>query len=151
MEIERKFLVSKLPAALEKFQKLNIRQGYISHSPTIRIRKQNSEYILAMKSKGSLSREEYEMFISEEEFNALWHKTEGYAIEKERYLIPIGNGLTAELDIFQQKFKGMVTVEVEFESEEQANNFIPPCWFGADVTYIKEYKNGYMSKNGPQK
>ena len=40
----------------------------------------------------------------------------------------------------------MLLVEVEFESVEQANSFVPPEWFGDDVTNDKRYHNSYLSK-----
>lgn len=35
--------------------------------------------------------------------------------------------------------------EVEFETEEEANAFVPPEWFGRDVTYSGEYQNSRLS------
>jgi CYTH domain-containing protein len=36
--------------------------------------------------------------------------------------------------------------EVEFESEEQANAFEAPGWFGEEVTFDGRYHNSYMSR-----
>jgi len=36
--------------------------------------------------------------------------------------------------------------EVEFETEEEANAFVPPEWFGEDVTYSTEYHNSTLSR-----
>ena len=36
-------------------------------------------------------------------------------------------------------------VEVEFETEEQANAFVPPEWFGKDVTFSGEYQNSQLA------
>ena len=35
--------------------------------------------------------------------------------------------------------------EVEFGSKEAAETFLPPDWFGEEVTYKKEYNNSYMA------
>ena len=35
-------------------------------------------------------------------------------------------------------------VEVEFASEEDTHEFIPPEWFGKDVTFDKRYANKNM-------
>ena len=67
-------------------------------------------------------------------------------LTKTRYLIPIDDGLTAELDIFEGRFAGLILVEVEFDSVEQAESFTPPAWFGKEVTYDKRYHNSYLSR-----
>ena len=35
--------------------------------------------------------------------------------------------------------------EVEFGSKESADGFIPPEWFGEEVTFEREYHNSYMA------
>ena len=60
--------------------------------------------------------------------------------------IPLpGTSCTAELDIFSGHYKGLMLVEVEFETEEQANAFVPPEWFGKDVTFSGEYQNSRLA------
>ena len=54
----------------------------------------------------------------------------------------------AELDIFKGDLDSLKLVEVEFCSVEEANNFIPPEWFGKDVTTDGRYHNSYISKYG---
>ena len=39
MEIERKYLVAKLPDNLEQFSHIEIEQAYLCTSPTLRIRR----------------------------------------------------------------------------------------------------------------
>ena len=48
--------------------------------------------------------------------------------------------------MFDAPFAPLVLAEVEFESEEEANAFVPPQWFGEDVTFDGRYHNSYMSK-----
>ena len=33
-----------------------------------------------------------------------------------------------------------------FDTEEEANNFTPPEWFGEDVTFLPIYHNSYLSR-----
>lgn len=146
MEIERKFLCAKLPNNLENFKCRKITQGYISSEPTIRIRKFDNSYFLTIKSKGEISREELELEISDIEYNNLCKKVENNFINKYRYLIPIENNLIAELDIYLDELKGLTTIEVEFDSIEECNEFIPPDWFGEDISYKNEYKNVNLAK-----
>jgi adenylate cyclase len=50
------------------------------------------------------------------------------------------------LDIFEGVFSGLTLAEVEFESIEEANAYIPPSWFTKDVTMDAAYHNSNMSK-----
>ena len=66
MEIERKFLIKKeqLPKDLANYSFHKIEQGYLCTDPVVRIRRQDDEYYLTYKSKGLLSREEYNLPLS---------------------------------------------------------------------------------------
>ena len=145
MEIERKFLI-KNPIDISAYESHTLSQGYISTSPVIRIRKWDDKRILTVKSKGLISREEFEMEISEEEFQTLREKVEGNLIEKTRVIIPMENGLKIELDIFQGLYQGLIYAEVEFESEDEASRFTAPDWFDRELTGDGKYQNSSLSK-----
>ena len=72
-------------------------------------------------------------------------KADGIIIRKKRYLIPYEQ-YTIELDIFEEPYEKLVIAEVEFDSEEEANAFCPPAWFGEDVTLDRRYHNSNLSK-----
>ena len=146
MEIERKFIPKCLPDNLDSYEHHDIQQAYLNTSPVIRIRKQDEDYFLTYKGSGMMSREEYNLPLNQKSYFHLLTKADGNIITKTRYLIPLFNSLTAELDIFHDIFDGRLLVEVEFNSIEYANSFIPPEWFGEDVTYDKKYHNSNMSK-----
>jgi CYTH domain-containing protein len=55
-------------------------------------------------------------------------------------------GHTIELDIFEGVFEGTVLAEVEFDTIEEANGYVPPEWFTEDVTENREYHNSNMSR-----
>ncbi len=147
MEIERKFLVKELPL-LETCKSKKMLQAYVSIEPVIRIRKEDDDFILTVKSRGGIIREEFEMNITKEEFESLLKKAEGITIEKTRYFIPLGNELTAELDVFYGSLAPLTTVEVEFATLEEAENFTPPSWFGEDISLDYRYKNNNLALNG---
>lgn len=144
-EIERKFLVKELPSNLNDYKKLKICQGYICTEPTMRLRQQDDEYIFTFKSAGRIKRIEFEYELSLGQFENLWKKVETSMIIKNRYLIPLKNELIAELDIYEENLKGFANVEVEFSTIEDANLFIPPEWFGEEVTFDKRYSNSQLS------
>ena len=93
-------------------------------------------------------REEYNLPLTKEAYAHLLPKIDGLLIAKKRYLIPLNEKLTAELDVFEQELSGLLLVEVEFDTVEEANSFVPPTWFGEDVTNSGKYHNSYMSAHG---
>lgn len=143
MEIERKFLVKEMPC-LDGCEKSEIVQGYISLTPETRIRKRDNQYYLTIKGEGDVVREETESVVSEKEGKELFSQVESKLIEKTRYLINIGKYI-AELDIYKNHLEGLVVVEVEFETEQEAENFTPPTWFGEDISKNKEYRNKVLA------
>lgn len=147
-EIERKFLIKNLPENLENFTHYEIRQGYISTDPTIRLRQQDDKYILTVKSAGLMKKQEYELDLTADQFNRLWEKTEGNTIEKTRYVIPLNDGLKAELDVYKGFLSGFMNVEVEFASTKEAILFDIPNWFGQEVTQDPRYSNSSLAKFG---
>lgn len=148
MEIERKFLIQsqRLPKNLQDFPFHQIEQGYLCTEPVVRIRRQDDDYYLTYKSKGLLSREEYNLPLTKEAYLHLKPKADGLVISKTRYLIPEKDGLTIELDVFHNEYKGLLLAEVEFPSEEAAKAYVPPEWFGEDVTLSSKYHNSTLSK-----
>lgn len=155
MEIERKYALNSLPGDLSQFRYKKIEQGYLCHKPTLRIRKSNEDYILTYKSKfgieskgenSALISNEVELPLTEEAFNVLKAKADGNIIHKTRYLISLEDGLTAELDMFEGNLEGLVVVEVEFPDEETADSFVPPEWFGRELSSDKRFSNYNLSR-----
>lgn len=152
MEIERKWLIdiNNIPYNLNDYKPLLIEQAYISFSPTIRIRKitNKNEYILTIKSAsidGGLSRQEYELDISEDQYNKLLKKTEGNILNKNRYIIPYGEH-TLELDVFNGYYKDLTYVEIEFKTVDEANQFVAPNWFKQELTGNKKFTNASLAR-----
>ena len=153
MEIERKFAVTKLPKRLEQYEKEEIEQGYLCIKPTVRIRKSNDKYTLnykwkqkGLEEKIAIQNIEYTMPLTKENYEILLNKIENYLIKKDRYKIPINNGLIIELDVFHGNLEGLVFAEVEFPSVEEAENFDKPDWLGKDICFDKRFDNTLLSK-----
>ncbi len=146
MEIERKYLIDQLPADLASYPCKVIEQGYLCTEPVVRIRRSNDKYTLTYKGSGLMVREEYNLPLTAEAFAHLKNKIDGRLISKRRYLIPLADKYTIELDVFEGDLAPLQLAEVEFETEEEANSFIPPEWFGEDVTFSTEYHNSTLSQ-----
>jgi len=146
MEIERKFLIKKLPDNLTSYKARKIEQAYLCTDPVVRVRRDNDVYYLTYKSKGMIVREEYNLPLTKEAYRHLLAKADGNIITKTRYEIPEKDNLTIELDVFEGKFDGLLLAEVEFASEEEALGYIPPEWFGEDVSNSTKYHNSTLSR-----
>lgn len=149
MEIERKYLVRSLPNGLDSYPHVEIEQGYLCTSPTLRVRRMGDAYILTVKEKvrsgsSAIVNREEEFDLSADRFAHLLAKCDGNIVSKTRYRIPIGP-LTAELDLFHGRHEGLRVVEVEFPSVEAADAFVPPAWFGDDVSSDPRYRNSYLA------
>lgn len=146
MEIERKYLIHKLPDQLDIYPHRTLEQAYLCTEPVVRVRRDANDYILTYKSKGLMVREEYNLSLTREAYVHLLSKADGRIISKERYCIPYGDHLTIELDVFAGDLAPLLLAEVEFNSEEEANAFTPPDWFGEDVTFSSKYHNSTLSQ-----
>lgn len=149
-EIERKFLVKEVPENLNKHPSTEIIQGYLAiteDGTEVRVRKKGDGYFLAVKNGFGLQRQEVEIDISRDQFEKLWSMTKGRGIEKVRFEIDY-SGMKIELDIYKGILNGLIVAEVEFLSIDEARSFIPPDWFGREVTEDERFKNKNLALYG---
>lgn len=146
MEIEKKYLLKTLPD-LKMYECHKIEQAYLCTDPVVRVRREDEQYYMTYKGSGMMAREEYNLPLNRSAYEHLLKKADGNIISKNRYLIPLeSDHLTAEVDVFEMPFAPLILAEVEFQSEQQANAFVPPEWFGEEVTFDGRYHNSYMSR-----
>jgi len=160
-EIERKFLVDikMIPFDLIDMEYGDISQGYITsidNTFSFRIRqtlkmdssrtKIGEKYTQTIKSNETKIRDEYEIELNKEQFSTLWKLCMYNSIHKHRYELPYKNYLL-ELDIYKNGLSGLVTIEIEFGTIEECDDFIPPKWFGKEVTDDYNYKNINLALN----
>ena len=143
-EIERKYTINHLPKEIDNI--LKITQKHIYRDPVCSIRVRKSEdlsmnevkYTHTIKAKGKeteiFSITELEKEITEEQFEEVKPFKGSNIIEKYRVIIPLEDGLKAEVDIFEKKLKGLIIAEVEFESIEQAKT--SKCLLGLKKKYL---------------
>ena len=143
--VERKYLITHIPFDIAGYPFHQIEQAYLSTAPVVRVRQEDDTYYLTYKSKGLMAREEYNLPLTKESYEHLRSKADGRILTKKRYLIPMeGTEYTIELDIFLGEYEGLKLAEVEFPSEEAALAFVPPEWFGREVTFTGEYQNSRL-------
>lgn len=89
-----------------------------------------------------------EVELGPEQFEALRGACAGNRLEKRRHLVPLGDELTAEVDVYGGSLDGLLVAEVEFPSPEAARAFEPPAWFGREVTGERGYANQSLARGG---
>ena len=152
MEIERKFVLAAAPPRLEAHERARIEQGYVAlddNGTEVRIRRRGEQRVMTIKSGSGLVRAEEEWPLEPERFDALWPLTEGRRVVKTRYLVPLDDGLTAEVDVYEGALDGLMTAEVEFGSEADSKAFASPDWLGREVTGDARYANRTLAVSGP--
>ena len=159
MEIERKYLVLNLPNDLDQYEHFEIEQAYLCTSPTVRIRRMGDDYILTIKERikrddtSAIHNREEEFALDAISFQRLLNKCDIGRVGKTRYRIDLQKlmgddaycGLVAELDIFHGRHEGLMLVEVEFPNTYAADSFVPPAWFGEDVSSNPCYRNSFLA------
>ena len=159
-EIERKYAVKYLPSDIhiEKIQQIEQAFLYKDENTIIRIRKveskQEIEYVYTVKTEGDIEYDnqysigkkyEIESNITKELYEKLLKKKISNIIAKTRIVVPIPNNLEVEMDIYYGYLQGLLTAEVEFPNEEQANDFDKPDWLGEEIGY-KEFSNRKLAE-----
>ena len=143
-EIERKFLVDKFPN-IGDFTQKRIQQGYlmVTENENLRIRIiNNTKAFVCFKSKKTdLARNEYEFQVSIVDGLEML-KLAKFKLEKVRQTVVIDAG-QVDVDFYKN---GKYVAEIEFDSEDEANNFTPPDWFGLEVTNDLNYSNIEIAK-----
>ena len=132
-----------ISARTKKFPHDTIAQGYLAVGPggvQVRLRKKGSVRSLTFKQGTKGTREEREIRLSVEQFDALWPATAGRRLTKVRYDVP-WKGHTIEIDIYRGRHRGLVVAEVEFDNQRSCAAFEPPDWIGRDVTGKPKYSN----------
>jgi len=150
IERERKFLVDEIPPAVDLSDHTDLRQGYLvtGRSGSVRVRDAGPRgCTLTVKVGSGAERVELERSIGGDEFDAAWPHTEGRRLAKRRHRVPY-DGHVIELDVFGGDLSGLVIAEVEFSTSEALASFVPPAWFGREVTDDDRYGNAGLALVG---
>jgi CYTH domain-containing protein len=146
-ELEKRYeLIGKIPMDLVKLKKY-IEQTYSSiadvktGTPDCRIRKteQDGEFAfihtVKYKTDDKNSRIELEQDISEDTYNQIFDLIGKKPVRKNRYIVPLDDGLIAEIDEFLDK--DINIIEVEFPDEKTMDEFSKldkPSFIGKEIT-----------------
>jgi adenylate cyclase len=150
-EIERKFLVKNLPN-LENLKPTYYERYFLFRSEKVenRIQKKWEKYEFERWEKYEFERKEKQdnleahkqkFEISREEFERL-KSFSNEAIIREAYLISQNPEIS--LKIYHWKFEGFKRIEIEFPSKQEALDFVPYDWFGAEITDLLCWKDSKL-------
>ena len=150
VEIERRFVVDRLPDTLVLDEGTPMRQGYLTEggAVAVRVRITATAAVLTVKAGSGMARTEVEVPLPLDEAEQLWPHTTGGRIAKTRHHVPLADGADADLDRYHDTLEGLVTVEVEFPDVAGAERFAPPAWFGTEVTGRPEWSNAALARHG---
>ncbi len=150
VEIERKFWLKEFPEFVPWDRVLPVHQGYLlTDDGELRIRLLGEETFIATKSEGTIQRVQWENKIPKGPFEFLWTHTPDVRVMKDRYYISHGP-LELELDVYKGPLTGLITLECEFRSREEADKFILPEWAAeaVEVTDDPAFKNKNLALYG---
>lgn len=151
IELEKTYLAKEVPEGLEKCESKEIIDLFIpkeGEHPHIRVRKIGNEYEITKKepiNNDPSHQKEHTIPLTEKEFKAFseiggrkLHKIRHYYKYKDR---------TAEIDVYLDKLKGLIVVEVEFNTVKEKDSFEMPDFCLKDVTQEKFVYTGFLCGN----
>lgn len=150
-EIERKYLLMRMPKLPEDAIRTELAQGYLPGARLqervrrVRRRGEPARYYRTVKLGSGISRVEVEEECDEPTFRRLWPMTKGRRVRKLRYRVADGD-LTWEIDRFRDR--KLVLAEIELPSEDHPVTL--PEWLRdhvvRDVTGEDEFVNINLAK-----
>lgn len=150
LEIERKFLLKRLPADMPGAMTVTMEQGYlpgdrlVERLRSVEVGRQRT-YLRTVKVGSGLVRTELEEETTAEMFKAMWPLTKGKRLSKRRHRVPDGS-LTWDIDEFTDR--SLVLAEIELptaETEVQIPEWLVP-FIEREVTGDVAYLNSTLAK-----
>lgn len=141
-EIERKFLLDRLPPLPAGHEVLQIEQGYLGDGLRLRrvLGARGERHLLTEKRGEGLVRWEREEEIDAARFRSLWPATAGRRLEKRRFRVRAG-AHTWEVDAFLDRELTLAEVELRHPDEEVAL----PGWLAPRVVREVTLEPGYRN------
>ncbi len=148
-EIERSFILKRLPQELPNSRGALIKQGYLSIEPDREVHLHSIEerfFLTAMTGEG-LSRGELETEITKIQFMGLWPLTTGRRLEKLRFEYREKDYVFL-IDIYQDKLDSLMLAQIEFKSVNHSRRFTYPDFIGEEVTDDWRFKEKILAIKG---
>jgi CHAD domain-containing protein/CYTH domain-containing protein len=153
MEIERKYLLKRMPLTAVDAPSVEIEQGYLPGKKLMeRLRRVRfsdgaEKWFRTVKSGKGLERVELEEEADAELSRAMWQLTQGRRVHKRRYSIRVSDDLVWEVDEFLDR--DLVLAEIELPTSETKVE-LPP-WLrdvlDREVTDEPDYSNARLARS----
>lgn len=133
LEIERKFLIQKLPD-LSQIKPIRYERYFISDEDKNQIRVQKKGHKYELETKQQINEQEYyktKREITKTEFLELSAEC-NKSIIRLSYLISQSPNITIKK--YCGPYEGLVRAEIEYDSIEQIGLYELPKWFGKEIT-----------------
>jgi CYTH domain-containing protein len=147
MELERRFLLSPSEAIVSTLPKTAILDNYITGT-NLRLRQMENAgtkvYKLGKKTNISPGKEQITtIYLSEAEY-ALLTQLRAIVVSKIRF-VGVFNRVTIGIDVYGSETEELWVAEVEFETEEDMDNFIMPLPHQIEITGMNEFSGFALS------
>lgn len=151
-ELERTFLPSALPAGVLTSRSKVIVDTYLplgaEHS-LLRLRQSGDTYEITKKEvigEGvGKQRVEHTIKLTKDEYDS-FATVQGMRVAKTRYYYEEG-GHTYEVGVYDEALKGLVIVDIEFQTLGDMEAFSKPEWLLTEVSHVKELRAGMLCRS----
>lgn len=135
-EIERKFLPKEIPFDLNQLPSVECERYYLyaDERTEMRIQMKGELYELEHKvqsQESPLLRKNSKITLTQSEWDILKTKAGGHAITYSKFRLPIEG---ASIKRYSGKLDGLILLEVEFKTLEEAHAFQPEAWMGRELS-----------------
>ncbi len=146
MEIERKFLIKEIPDMSDitpvRYERCILES---SDGNVKRVQRKGDVFEYEEKKKvDDFQSEKVKRQITKEEYDSFLLNKENNLIVRDGYLV--SHNPEISIKVYKEKFEGLIRVEIEFSSKEEAKNFIPLPWFGKEITGTVLANDGELYK-----
>lgn len=149
VEIERKFFLKKIPSGLKSGKSFERYYLFIGKKTEIRLQRKGKECEIERKEINSdITAHKYPLAISAQEFNELKKPLRKKIIGKAYRL---SDSPKTSLKVYEGNHSGLIRIEVNFQSEEEARSFVPPSWFGTELTSSPLGRDSILIKMDPRR
>lgn len=145
-EIERKFIVKKIPQKYLDQTPIYSERYFIYFDNSVELRIQQKDNLFELERKvngGLLTRETINLLITKNEFNELKQIAKS-TLARNSYIID--NNANFSIKEYLGDQKGLIRAEFEFNNGIDAINFVPPIWVGREITNTPLARDSRLTK-----
>lgn len=141
--LERKFICNNKLGSSSKIKTEYIEEHILLKAPLTKLKSKTEAYKINHKVEMQLIIDNNSILISKSTYDELKQNISIGSVEYFRYYHVV-DGINLILDVYSLPAYMMI-ITVQFENENDYNDFIVPNWFGKEVTDDDKYTNESLS------